>query len=152
MSLTYSGMSIATFAQSASPSSSPITTVPVESPIDLSSRDHIDECTPLDMTAKANIMLRLDVDSMSNGSTFLDSIAGLANEIVSYGEMHFSLCQQSGNRILSEHQTKPDYVEVTVTGLEATASPIGNVGGKLTCKQHFVLEGQPGNQIASFQT
>jgi hypothetical protein len=76
---------------------------------------------------------------MSNGSTFLDSLAGLANEIVSYGEMHFSLCQQSGNRIFSELQTnKPARDVVAVTGLEASAAPAGNIGGKLvTCKTPF---------------
>ena len=87
--------------------------------------------------------MRLDVDSMSNGSTFLDSLAGLANDIVSYVEIYFSLCQQSGNRMLSEHQTKPDQTDIAVTGLEATAAPVGDVAGKLTCKQHSVLDLQP---------
>jgi hypothetical protein len=72
---------------------------------------------------------------MSNGSTFLDSLVGLANEIVSYGEMHFSLCQQSENRISSKLQTKPAHDEVAVTGLEASAAPTGNI--KLTCKTLF---------------
>jgi hypothetical protein len=150
MSLPYSGMSIPfngaalnakpqmdTFAPSASPSSAPTTTVPVELPTSSFSRDHAKECTPLDMTAKASVYLRIDVDSMSHGSTLLDSLAGLANEIVAFGEMHFSLCQQSGNRILSELQTKPTPDEVAVTGLEASAAPTGNIGGKLTCKHHF---------------
>ena len=85
------------------------------------------------MTAKATINLRLDVDSLSNGSTFLESLAGMADGIVSYGELHFSLCHQSGNRKLSEHETKlpVDQTEVAVTGLEAMAAPLGNVGGKL---------------------
>jgi hypothetical protein len=82
--------------------------------------------------------MRIYVDSMSNGSTFLDSLVGLANEIVlSYGEMPFSLCQQSGNRIFSELQTKPARDVVAVTGLEASAAPTGNIGGKLTCKTPF---------------
>ena len=74
---------------------------------------------------------------MNNGSTFLDRLAGLANEIVFHGEMHFSLCQQSENRIVSELQTKPAHDEVAVTGLEASAAPTGNIGGKLTYKTLF---------------
>ena len=154
MSLPYSGMSIPfptmhiikkppSFEPSGSPLAALTSTVPVEPPTTSSSSlDYTNECTPHDMTAKASIKLRLDVDSKSKGSIFLDSLAGLASEIVSYGEMYFSLCQQSGERMLSEHQTKPNQTVIAVTGLEATAAPVGNIGGKLTCKRLFPLDGQ----------
>ena len=45
--------------------------------------------------------------------------------------------------MLSEHQTKPDQTDIAVTGLEATAAPVGDVAGKLTCKKHSVLDLQP---------
>ena len=84
--------------------------------------------------------LRLDVDSLSDGSLFLESLTGMTDGIVSYGEMHFSLCHHPGNRMLSEHQDKLDPTDVAVTGLEATAAPVGNVGGKLRGRnQRFEL-------------
>ena len=83
------------------------------------------------MTAKATINLRLDIDSLSNDNTIIESLADMADKIVSYGELHFSLCLQPGNRMLSEHQTKLDQAQVTVTGLDAMVAPVENVGGKL---------------------
>ena len=160
MSLPYSGMSIPypgmslpfqgmlpsfktlapTTELSLSPSSTPTTTMPraKEQPTAPSALNDGNKCTPRDMTAKATITLRLDIDSLSNDSTFLENLAGMADEIVSYGELHFSLCHQpAGIRMLSEHQSRQlpgDQTEVAVTGLEASASPVGNFGGKFLCQ------------------
>ena len=86
-----------------------------------SSRVHINECTPLDMTAKVNVNLRINVDSMSNGSTFLDSLVGLANELCLLMERctsHFASNQKTTscqnckpNQLVAKLQS-PDWMQV----------------------------------------
>ena len=143
MSLPQSGMFLPMKTQeaksepSASPSFAPTRILPVATrpPSPPSSALHnTNDCTPQDTTAHAHIDLRLDVDSFSSGSIFLESLASLTGDIVSNGEIFFSLCKQPGNRMLPEYQTNLGETEIesAVTGLEASASPAGDVGGKLT--------------------
>lgn len=124
---------VPTSASFASPSFAPTSILLDATPSPASAIHEIKKCTPKDMTAHATVDLRLDVDSLSSGSIFLDSLASLTIDVVSYGEMFFSLCQHPGNRMMSEYQTNLDETETesAVTGLEATASPTGNAGGKL---------------------
>ena len=121
-------------APSASPYIAPSRVLPVGAPSPSSTLQLMIKCAPQDMTAQAFIDLRLDVDSLSIGSIFLETLASLTGDMVSYGEMIFSLCQLPGTRMLSEYQTKLDETETefAVTGLKATASPAVGVGGKFT--------------------
>lgn len=132
---------VPTSASSASPTFAPTSILLDATPSPSSAIHEIKKCTPKDMTAHSTIDLRLDVDSLSSGSIFLDSLASLTIDVVSYGEMFFSLCQHPGNRMMSEYQTNLDETETesAVTGLEATASPTGNVGGKLIGRTENVV-------------
>ena len=77
-------------------------------------------CVGRDSTTSTRILVQLDVDSVSNDVSFVD---GLAKSIVSFGEVHFSLCQKSSNqRLLLEPMSSQEQANVIVTGLDATAN------------------------------
>ena len=108
-----------------------ITLPPHMAPTDLSTgmtkvADATADCVGRDLAASTQIHVQLDVDSSVAGTSFVDN---LAQSIASFGEAHFSLCQNSGNgRLLlistSSHQ---DQNNVTVTGLHTTASTADKV-------------------------
>ena len=84
------------------------------------STDATGNCVSRGSTAGTQIHVQLDVDSLSEGSSFLNN---LAQSIVSFGEAHFSLCQKSSyKRRLLEPVVPQDPYNATVTGLDVTAS------------------------------
>ena len=93
-------------------------------------------CVDRDSTASTQIRVQLDVDTLSNGNTLF--LQDLATSIVSFGQDHFSLCNKSlsgRDRLLSEPKSLQEQTNVTVTGLDATASysdatESGNAHGK----------------------
>jgi hypothetical protein len=99
-------------------------------------------CGDRDSTASTQIHVQLDVDTLANhNSLFLQD---LAEGIVSFGQGHFSLCQESSSgreRLLLELTSKQEQENVSVTGLDATASsPIassGNANCKMWCLHHY---------------
>ena len=93
-------------------------------------------CVGRDSTTSTRILVQLDVDSVSNDPSFLD---GLVKSIVTFGEVHFSLCQKSGNqRVLLEPMSSQEQYNATVTGLDVTsnttdAAPSNNPGKTRCC-------------------
>ncbi len=94
------------------------------------------DCVGRDSTTSTRILVQLDVDSVSNDPSFLD---GLVKSIVTFGEVHFSLCQKSGNqRVLLEPVSSQEQYNATVTGLDVTsntsdAAPSNNPGKTRCC-------------------
>ena len=78
------------------------------------------DCVGLVSTTSTRILVQLDVDAVSNDLSFLDV---LAESIVSFGEIHFSLCQTPSNkRLLLEPMSLQEQYNATVTGLDAIAT------------------------------
>ncbi|KAI2507841.1 hypothetical protein MHU86_6621 [Fragilaria crotonensis] len=83
-------------------------------------------CVDRDSTTTTQIHIQLDVDTLNNGKTLF--LQDLATSIVSFGQVHFALCHQSlsdNKRLLLEPKSLPEQENVTVTGLDATASSSG---------------------------
>jgi hypothetical protein len=137
MSIPYSGMSLPYYpgmslSHGSSHSHSPtITQPPHMAPTDLSTgatkvADATADCVGRDLAASTQIHVQLDVDSSVTGTSFVDN---LAQSIASFGDAHFSLCQNSGNGrlLLVSTSSHRDQNNVTVTGLDTTASAADKV-------------------------
>ena len=84
------------------------------------------DCVGRDLTANTQIHVQLDVDSSVTGTSFVDT---LAQSIASFGDAHFSLCKNPGNGrlLLISTSSQQELSNVTVTGLDATASTVDEV-------------------------
>ena len=121
MSIPYPGMSISNGSTFSPTMTLPPNMAPTGSNMDLQRDDNADgSCIGRGSSAGTQIHVQLDVDSLSDATTFLDV---LAQSIVSFGELHFSLCPKSGNqRRLLDPVVSEEQYNATVTGLDATAS------------------------------
>ncbi|KAI2508261.1 hypothetical protein MHU86_6190 [Fragilaria crotonensis] len=78
------------------------------------------DCVGRVSTTSTRILVQLDVDAVSNDLSFLDV---LAESIVSFGEIHFSLCQTPSNkRLLLEPMSLQEQYNASVTGFDAIAT------------------------------
>ena len=108
-------------------------------------------CVDRDSTTTTQIHVQLDVDMLNNGNTLF--LQDLATSIVSFGQGHFALCHQSlsdNKRLLLEPKSLPEQDNVTVTGLDASASSSEDVAsGNAHGKSALNVESL---QIVSMQT
>ena len=129
LSLPYPGMSLPFPGMSISHSASIFPTVTPSSMVAQTPSNPADtpshhekpvDCAGRVSTTTTKILVQLDVDTVSNDPSFLDV---LAKSIISFGEVHFSLCQKSTNgRLLLEPMSSQEQYNVTVTGLDAIAT------------------------------
>ena len=137
----YPGMSIYHGSSTPATSTVPPSVAPVDSTTDLQQADSEApvNCVGQDLTASSQIHVQFDVDSSSMGTSFLDN---LAQSIVSFGEVHFSLCHSLGDaRLLLVPTSLQEQDNAIVTGLDATASS-GNTHGKIGIETRLALSHQ----------